>query len=47
MTEREMREKRPNIVKLLDFISEQDRPTQFAALLLIVAAGSMGEETEL
>lgn len=47
MTDQDMREKRPNVVKLLDFINKQDRPMQFAALLLTIAAGRTGEETEL
>lgn len=47
MTDQDMREKRPNISKLVDFINGQDRPTQYAALLLIAALGLLEEETQL
>ena len=47
MTDQELREKRPNVAKLADVINEQDRPKQFAALLLIAALGLLGEETQL
>lgn len=46
MTDQEFREKNPNIATLFDAINKQDRPMQFAALLLTIAAGLMGKEGE-
>lgn len=44
MTDQEAREKYPNVAKLADFINQQDRPTQFAAVLLVAAMAAMSEE---
>ncbi len=44
MTNQEARESHPNVDKLADFINQQDRPTQFAAMLLLAAMAAMNEE---
>lgn len=44
MTDQETREKYPNLVIRADFINQQDRPAQFAVVLLSVAAAHINTE---
>lgn len=44
MTDQEARKKHPNVAKLTDFINQQDRQTQYAAMLLLAAMAVMNEE---
>lgn len=43
MTDRIAREKFPNVAKLADFINQQDKQTQLAAMFLLVAMAAMNE----
>lgn len=45
MTDQEARKKHPNVAKLTNFISRQDRQTQYAATLLLAAMAVMNGET--
>lgn len=42
MTDQEARKKYPNVAKLADLISQEDKQTQNAMILLLVAAGLIG-----
>lgn len=44
MTEAEARGKYPNVSKLADCISKEDKQTRFAALLLLAAMAALNEE---
>ena len=43
MTNQEAREKSPNVAKLADFINQQDKQTQLAAMFLLAAMAAMNE----
>jgi len=44
MTDQELREKKPNLMKLMDIINEQDKQGQAAAYLLLAMAALLKGE---